>query len=121
TDSTGTVGRAETATATLNSTVPTGYTIAADNNSVNATGATSTGFTFTGATVCDTYKYTINSSGGGTAITGSGTVSSATENVDGINVTSLSNGTLTYSVTLTNSAGNAGPAATATATLDTTL
>ena len=52
-------------------------------------------------------------------MTGSGSVTSATQNITGINVSSLSNGTLTYSVTLTNAAGNTGTAATATATLAT--
>ena len=60
------------------------------------------------------------SSGGGTAITGSGTITSATQQVTGINVSSLPDGTLTYSVYLTDAAGNAGTPVTATATLDKT-
>ena len=53
-------------------------------------------------------------------MTGSGTISSADQQVTGINVSSLPDGTLTYSVTLTDAAGNVGGAATATATLDQT-
>ena len=69
----------------------------------------------------DTYNCTITSSGGGTPVTNSGTVTSATQDVTGINVTALSDGTLTFNVTLTDAAGNAGPTATATATLDQTI
>ena len=54
-------------------------------------------------------------------MTGSGSVTSATQDITGINVSSLSNGTLTFSVTLTDAAGNTGAAATATATLDTAV
>ena len=39
-------------------------------------------------------------------MTGSGTVTSATQHVTGIDVSSLGDGTLTFSVTLTNAAGN---------------
>jgi hypothetical protein len=110
-----------TATVTVaGGSAPTGYTITANSNTVNASADTSAGFTFAGATVGDTYNYSITSSGGGTVVTGSGTVSSATQQVTGINVSSLSDGTLTYSVTLTDTAARTGTAATATATLDKT-
>ena len=67
-----------------------------------------------------TYSYTVTSSGGSGSVTGSGTVLSSTQQVTGIDVSSLPDGTLTYSVTLTDAAGNVGSAATATATLDKT-
>ena len=121
TDAAGNVGTAATATATLDTVAPTGYSITANQSLLNATTAASAGFTFAGAEVGDTYNYSISSSGGGTAISGSGSVTSATESVTGINVSSLPSGTLTYSVTLTDAAGNTGTAATATATLDETL
>ena len=57
-----------------------------------------------------------SSGSGGTPVTGTGTVTSATQNVTPINVSSLPDGTLTYSVTLSNGAGT-GSAVTATATL----
>ena len=120
TDPAGNTGTAATATATLDQTAPSGYTISSDASTYNATTATSAGFTFADAEVGDTYAYTISSSGGGTALTGSGSVTSATQDVNGINISSLPDGTLTFSVTLTNPAGNPGSAATATATLDQT-
>ena len=41
-------------------------------------------------------------------VTGTGTITSATQQVKGVNVSSLSGGTLIYTVTLTDPAGNAG-------------
>ena len=114
------MGSAATATATLDKTAPTGYTITADQSLINASQATATSFTFAGAEVGTTYSYTVTSSGGSGSVTGSGTVTSATQQVTGINVSSLPDGTLTYSVKLTDAAGNVGSAATATATLDKT-
>ena len=66
-----------------------------------------------------TYNYTVTSDGGSGSVQGSGTVLSSTQQVTGINVSSLPDGTLTYSVTLTDAAGNVGSATTAQAMLDT--
>jgi hypothetical protein len=106
------------ASSTLNQTVPSGYSITANQTVLNSTTASSAGFTFAGAESGATYAYTISSSGGGTPVTGSDTVSSADQNVTGINVSSLHDGTLTYSVKLTNIYGNTGNTTTATASLD---
>ena len=78
-------------------------------------------FTFSGAETGTTYNYTISSSGGGTAVTGTGTIGSANHPVTGINTTSLSNGTLTLSVTLQDTAGNTGSAATDTVVKNTVV
>ena len=107
-------GATVTATTILNQAAPAGYTITADNNPVTAATASSTGFTFTGAEVVTTYQYTITSSGSVStnAVTGSGKVTAANQNVTGINVSALADGTLTFSVTLTDTAGNTGIAKT---------
>ncbi len=111
---------AATTSLTVQVTTPSGYSITADADPVNVASASSTGFTFAGAVVGDTYQYSVTSSGGGTAVTGSGTVSAANQNVSGINVSSLPDGTLTYSVALTDPAGSTGPFALATTTLNQT-
>ncbi len=120
TDTSGNTGSAVTATATLDKTAPAGYSITADDSLIGASEAAAASFTFADAEVGATYSYTITSDAGGTPVSGSGTVSSATEQVTGIDVSSLPDGTLTFSVTLTDAAGNTGSAATATTTLDTT-
>ena len=98
-----------------------GYSITPDFSTFNALTSTGAGFTFSGAEVGATYNYSIASNNGGTAVTGSGTVSSATEDVNGIVLKGVNDGTITFSVTLTDAAGHAGAAATATAGLDTAL
>jgi cyclophilin family peptidyl-prolyl cis-trans isomerase len=118
TDPAGNAGTAATATATLDRVAPTGYSITAGDSVISGTDAANTSFTFTGAEIGALYSYTVTSSGGAGSVTNTGTITSATQQITGINVSSLPNGTLTYSVTLTDPAGNAGTAATATATLD---
>ncbi|MEM6539987.1 MAG: gliding motility-associated C-terminal domain-containing protein, partial [Bacteroidota bacterium] len=72
-------------------------------------------FTFAAAEVGATYNYSFSSSGGGTPVTGSGTIVSATDQITGIDLSGLADGTVTLSVTLTNGNGT-GAVATATAT-----
>jgi hypothetical protein len=108
-----------TITTTLDKTAPTGYTISLDDSVINATEATSVGFTFAGAEVGSAYRYIV-AGGSGTSMTGSGTVRSATQHVTGINASALADGALTFGVTLTDTAGNTGSSAPATATLDKT-
>jgi large repetitive protein len=117
TDKAGNVGTGVVATATLDRVAPSGYSITANQSTLDATSAKSAGFTFADAEVGTTFAYTISSSGGGTPVTNTGAISSATQNVTGIDLSLLSNGTLTYSVKLTDAAGNVGTATTASATL----
>ncbi|MDD9728984.1 hypothetical protein PVW46_03580, partial [Mameliella sp. AT18] len=93
---------------------------------VNIANQAAIGFTFAdaevgpGVTGTDvTFDYTITSDGGGTPVTGSGTITSATQQVTGLDLSGLADGTLTLSVTLTDFKGNTGGAATTTATKDT--
>jgi len=83
---------------------------------LDITNNTNAGFTIDGA-ASGTYAYSISSSGGGTAVTGSGSVTSATQSVSGINVSALPAGTLTFSVTVTPGGGNPATPVTATAQL----
>jgi cyclophilin family peptidyl-prolyl cis-trans isomerase len=117
----GSIGTEVTASATLDKTAPSGYSISISDSLINSTEASSTSFTFAGAEVGATYDYTVKTSGGSGSVTGTGTITSATQQITGINVSSLADGTLTYSVTLTDTAHNAGTAATATTTLNKTV
>ena len=105
----------------VDNTIPSGYTIDVDQANANSSTYTSTSFTFTAAELSTTYDYTVSSSGGGTPIVGSGPVSSAKQSVTGIDVSTLNEGTLTYSVTLTDSHGNVGLAVTSTLVYDITI
>ena len=105
---------------TLDATAPSGYSITADQSAINAEqrhgGQLHLRRRRSGRYV-QLHRHQRRRQ---RPVTGSGTISSATQQVTGINVSSLPDGTLTYSVTLTDAAGNSGAPATATATLDQT-
>lgn len=105
----------------IDTTTPTGYAVSLDQTVINNTGQSSASFTFSGAEVGTDYSYSVSSSGGGTAVTGSGTIATATDQITGLDLSGLGDGTLTLSVTLTDDAGNAGNAATDTVVKDATL
>ena len=101
------------------------YSVTPDSATFNQLAGTGAGFTISGAKIGTPYSYTVTSTGGGTPVTGSGTISTATQDVTGIDllssgtgVTPLGNGTITFSVTLTDVAGDVLSAVTATATLE---
>ncbi|MBY6162555.1 hypothetical protein KUV73_16845 [Mameliella alba] len=110
-----------TASATKDATAPSGYGIAFDQDPVNAGNQSAVGFTLSGAEVGATFAYSITSDGGGAAVTGTGTIVTATDQVTGLDLSGLGDGTLTISVALTDPAGNTGAAATGTATKDAVL
>jgi hypothetical protein len=118
TDAAGNGGTPATATATLDTTAPDGYTIAVNQDPINAGSATAVSFTFDNAEEFTTYNYTVTSSGGAGSVAGTGTVVLSIQTIMGIDVSSLSPGLLTFSVTLTDAAGNAGSPVEDTATLE---
>ncbi|BCD99391.1 hypothetical protein MARGE09_P3593 [Marinagarivorans cellulosilyticus] len=118
TDTAGNAATAVTATTLLDKTAPAGQSVSFNDVTINATEATSQAFTFASAEVGSSYSYSITSSGGGTAVTGSGTIATASDVISSLDVSGLSDGTLTISVVLTDTAGNAATAVTNTATLD---
>ena len=102
----------------INTIAPSGYNITPNPTAYNKSNANDAGFTFGGTvTIGDTYNYTVTSSGGSGQVTGSGTVTSATQTVNGIDISPLIDGTLTFSVTLSDSLGNVGQPATNNASL----
>ncbi|MFA7275684.1 MAG: inverse autotransporter beta domain-containing protein [Pseudobdellovibrionaceae bacterium] len=99
-------------------TPPSGYTTLFTTDPVYSGNVTAAAFSITGGTATDTYNYTITSSGGGTPVTGSGTITTSPQTISGIDVSGLTDGTLTVSVTLTDASSNTGAAATDTVTKD---
>jgi gliding motility-associated-like protein len=101
-------------------TAPTGYTVTLDDALIGGAEVTTSTFTFAGAEVGATYNYTVSSNNGGTNVTGTGTIVTATDQITINNLSGLNDGTLTLSVTLTDAANNVGTAATTTTALDAT-
>ena len=93
-------------------TAPSGYDVTIDQATITLANHTSLSFTFSAAEVGATFDYEITSSNGGTPVTGNGTITAVGEQVAGIDVSGLANGTLTLSVTLTDASDNEGNAAT---------
>jgi hypothetical protein len=119
TDAAGNTSSATTTpTATKDVVAPSDYSVAINQSYINSGNQTALSFTFTGAEIGTTYNYTLTSDGGGGPVTGSDTIETTTDTISGIDVTSLNDGTLTLSVTLTDAVGNVGSAATATVTKD---
>ncbi|QDH81320.1 T9SS type B sorting domain-containing protein [Echinicola soli] len=119
TDTFGGTGAAVTDSAIKDSSAPFGYSASIDQGFINFSNHSSCSFTFSGAEVGATYQYTFSSSGGGAHVTGSGTLATATDQVTGIDLSGLTDGTITLSATLTDSFGNTGSAVTDTKTKDT--
>lgn len=116
---TDTAGNVTTLTDDTNATIDNkinGFTISAQDASINASETGAFAFDFANAEVGATYTYDINGS-----VTGSGTIGLANGSVTGIDVSALADGTLTLSVTITDVTGNVSTAVTDSASLDTVL
>ncbi|MGQ8335704.1 Ig-like domain-containing protein [Sunxiuqinia sp. A32] len=98
---------------------PSGYSATIDQSQINSGNKNSVSYTFAGAEVGATYNYSLSSSGGGGPVTGSGTIATATDQIAGIDLSGLGDGTITLSVTLTDIYGNTGSLVTDTETKDT--
>ncbi|WP_235941844.1 MBG domain-containing protein, partial [Cyclobacterium roseum] len=97
----------------VDNSAPSGYSVTIDQNVIDEANQDQVGFTFAGAELESTYTFSFNSSGGGAAITGSGTILSTTQQVTGIDLSSVPNGLITLTVALTDISGNQGPEVTA--------
>lgn len=99
-------------------TAPSGYAVVFTTDPINNLNNTAAAFQITGAEIGTTYDYTITSDGGAGSVTNSGTIATATQNITGIDVSGLPEGTLTVSLTLTDAAANVGGAVTDTVVLN---
>ncbi|WP_222843474.1 beta strand repeat-containing protein [Roseivirga misakiensis] len=95
-------------------TAPSGYSVNFDDNLIISTELTSSTITMAGAEVGTTYNFTISSAGGGTNVTGTGTIATATDQITLGDLTGLGDGTLTISLELTDGFSNTGSAVTGT-------
>ncbi|MEP6262889.1 MAG: Ig-like domain-containing protein [Gillisia sp.] len=98
---------------------PAGYSVEIDQSRINGENQNAVSFTFTNAEVGTTYAYSFSSNNGGTNVTGSGTVSTAIDQITGIDLSGLEDGIITLAVTLTDASLNEGMLATDTTIKDT--
>ena len=119
TDTNSNVGSSVTDTEIKDTAAPTGYSVVIDQSPINSNNEAATSFTFSGAEVGATYSYSYSSSGGSTIVTGTGTVSNAGETISVIDLSGLNDGTITLSVTLTDTNSNVGSSVTDTEIKDT--
>ena len=100
---------ASTAGVLVDGGAPAGYAININQALVDATNQNATSFTFNNAEVGTTYNYVVSLSSGATgSVSGSGTVTNTAQTISGIDVSSLGDGELKYSVTLADVGGNTG-------------
>jgi PGF-pre-PGF domain-containing protein len=119
TDAAGNVGVAAEDTSTKNTVAPSGYSVTFDDLFINAANDDSASFTFEDAVVGTTYHYIISSDAGAGNVTGTGVIATATDPISGIDVSSLTDGTLTLSVYLVDDEENHGLIVNATIVKDT--
>ena len=92
---------------------PIGYAVAFNAEQVNVRNIATTLLQVTGAEVGSSLFYTINSSNGGTPVTGSVQVTNAAFNISPLDLTNLADGTLTATIYSQDPARNKGAEATA--------
>ena len=117
TDAAGNVESTSTdATFNVDTKNPTGYTVSIDQLYINDANKNAMSFTFADAEIDATYNYVVGD--GSSTVTGTGTISTITDTINGINVSTLDDGTLTLTVILTDNARNVGEDAADTVTKD---
>ncbi|MFK3862030.1 Ig-like domain-containing protein, partial [Pseudoalteromonas rhizosphaerae] len=114
TDSAGNTSPAATSSITLDNTTPTGHAVSVDQSLINADNESAMSVSFTGLEGSGSLSYQV--SDGSNAVTGNATISAVTQQITGIDVTTLAEGVLTFSAIVTDTAGNASAAVTATVT-----
>ncbi len=101
---------------TIDTGVPTGFDFSINQTSVTVANQSSLSITLSGAEIGTNFD--VNQSVGAAQNTDSGTITSSNEVISGLDVSSLPDGTLSISVTLTDAAGNVSVAVTKTISKD---
>ncbi|NVK82999.1 MAG: putative Ig domain-containing protein, partial [Cytophagia bacterium] len=99
---------------------PSGFSVSFDDQSIGGNEVSSSTFTFSGAEVGAVYNYSITSAGGGTTVTGSGTIATAADQISIPDLSGLNDGLLTLSATLTDGSSNVSESQRSTTNLDKT-
>jgi hypothetical protein len=86
---------------------PSGYAVNINQNPIDSNNETAVSFDWDNAEVGASYDYEFTSSGGGTPVGSTGTISSAEQVISGIDLSGLTDGTITLTASLDN--GLAGP------------
>lgn len=102
----------------IDANTPTGHSISFDSI-VNLTNQNSAAVSFANVEVGTSYSITVSSSGGATTEVVTGSVSSPSQQVSGIDLSNVEDGTLTASAIITDSAGNIATSVTNTIIKDT--
>jgi len=97
---------------------PTGYSVVIDQDPINSGNDNTTSFTFSDAEIGADFSASFSSDAGGTPVNVTGTVTATSQQITNIDLSGLSDGTITLSLTLTDAANNSGTAATDTAIKD---
>nr|WP_255502210.1 MBG domain-containing protein [Algoriphagus sp. AK58] len=88
--------------------IPAGYSVSIVPDRINGVNQNNFSFSLIDGELGSDYSFSISSSAGGTPVTGTGDVTSQNQLIDGVNVSSLPDGILTLTVTLTDASGNEG-------------
>ncbi|WP_462173742.1 tandem-95 repeat protein [Pseudoalteromonas xiamenensis] len=105
-DTAGNNSSAATKTIALDNVAPTGHSVNIDQTAITKTNETALSFTFASAEIGTTFTYKIKDGTSTISSSSSQTITSATQQVTGIDVTNLNEGTLTLEVIVTDSFGN---------------
>ncbi|SHO65357.1 MBG domain-containing protein, partial [Algoriphagus zhangzhouensis] len=87
---------------------PKDYTVEINQDPITPSNSSNVSFSFTNAEIGSTYNYLFTSSAGGSSVSGSGTISSTDQTISNIDLSGMSDGTITLSVDLTDSFNNTG-------------
>ncbi len=88
--------------------IPTGYSVSIVPDRINGINQNNFSFNLKDGYLGSDYSFSISSSVGGTPVTGTGEVTRNNQLIDGVNVSSLPDGILTLTVTITEASGNEG-------------
>ncbi|WP_119860245.1 tandem-95 repeat protein [Pseudoalteromonas sp. MSK9-3] len=115
-DSAGNTSSSATQTINLDNVAPTGHTAAIDQSLINASNEAALSFTLTGLESSGSFVYQISDGASTVSSSSATTITGTTAQISNVNVANLNEGTLTLSATISDTAGNAATAVTATTT-----